>query len=256
MFSSLTSIINRSPNHSGKRTHKLDTFTPHCFVGQVTAKRGLEVFLPKDRQASCNYVIGYDGQIGGCVDEENRSWCTSSAANDQRAITVECASDSYSPWAFTPACYNALIKLFVDICKRYNKTKIIWKNDKNYMLNYEPKDNEIKVTVHRWYANKACPGDWMMGKMDAFVAEVQKQIGNPEPTPKKKLYHVQVGAYKVKRNADNMEKKLKADGYDTYMVKVGDLYKVQTGAFSKKENADRLAKELKDKGYATYVTLY
>lgn len=257
MISQLAKVTKLSPNHSGKRTHAVDTITPHCFVGQVTAERGLEVFLPTSRDASCNYVIGYDGKIGCSVDEDNRSWCTSSRENDQRAITIECASDAYHPYAFTPACYDNLIKLCVDICKRYKKTKVVWKNDKNYMLNYQPKANEMRITVHRWFANKACPGDWLMGKMDAMVAEINKQLGDkPEPVIPKKLYHVQVGAYKVKKNADNMAAKLQKDGYKTYIVQIDGLYKVQTGAFSVKKNADNLAKELKDKGYATYITQY
>lgn len=255
MISQLATVTKLSPNHSGKRTHAVDTITPHCFVGQVTAERGLEVFLPKNREASCNYVIGHDGKVGCSVDEDNRSWCTSSKENDQRAITIECASDSYHPYAFTPACYNTLIKLCVDICKRYKKTKVVWKNDKNYMLNYQPKANEMRITVHRWFANKACPGDWLMSKMDAMVAEINKQLSD-KPEPAKKLYHVQVGAYKVKKNADNMAEKLNKDGYKTYIVQIDGLYKVQTGAFSVKKNADNLAKELKNKGYATYITQY
>lgn len=262
MISSLATVTKLSPNHSGKRTHAVDTITPHCFVGQVSAERGLEVFLPKDREASCNYVIGYDGKIGCSVDEDNRSWCSSSKENDQRAITIECASDAYHPWAFTPACYDALIKLSVDICKRYNKKKLVWIADKHTALNYTPKADEMRLTVHRWFANKACPGDWMMNKMQAFADAVTKQLGDvkpeptPKPTPTDKLYHVQVGAYKVKKNAINMENKLKADGFSTYITVVNGLYKVQTGAYKSKKNADAQVAKLKAKCYPTYVALY
>jgi hypothetical protein len=165
-----------SPNNSGKRTHKIDRITPHCFVGQVTAERGAEVFLPESKQASCQYVIAYDGRVALVCDEDNRSWCTSSNSNDQRAITIECASDTKRPYAFTDDCYNKLIELTIDICKRYAKTKLVWINDKDKALAYEPKDNELLITVHRWFANKSCPGDWLMGKMDDYVAKVNSKI--------------------------------------------------------------------------------
>ena len=69
-----------------------------------------------------------------------------------------------------------------------------------------------------------------------------------------KLYRVQVGAFAIKGNADRMYHRLKADGYDTYMVKSGLLYKVQTGAFRVKGNADALAAKLKKAGYDVYIT--
>lgn len=76
-----------------------------------------------------------------------------------------------------------------------------------------------------------------------------------EPAPSAEvLYRVQVGAFANRKNADNMEAKLKSAGYPTYMVQVDGLFKVQTGAFSVKENADRLAAELKAKGFDVYIT--
>lgn len=174
--SSLVDYKLLSPNNSGKRTHKIDRITPHCFVGQVTAERGAEVFATTSRKASCQYVIAKDGRVALVCDEDNRSWCTSSNSNDQRAITIECASDSKHPYAFTDDCYNKLIDLTVDICKRYNKTKLVWINNKEKALAYEPNDNELQITVHRWFANKSCPGDWLIGKMDDYVAKVNSRI--------------------------------------------------------------------------------
>ena len=84
----------------------------------VPQKRIGEIFLPESRQASSNYGIGYDGEIGLYVEEKNRSWCTSSRSNDQRAITIEVASDTTEPYAVTDNAYPALIDLVTDICKR------------------------------------------------------------------------------------------------------------------------------------------
>ena len=97
-----------SPNHSGQRTHNIDRITPHCVVGQCSVETLGRIFLPTSRQASCNYGIGVDGRVGMYVEEKNRSWCSSSNANDQRAVTIECASDLNAPYAMTTAVYNSL----------------------------------------------------------------------------------------------------------------------------------------------------
>lgn len=175
--SSLVSMTMLSPNHSGKRTHVIDRITPHCFVGQVTVKRGLEVFMPISKQASCQYVIGTEGDVGLCVDEANRAWTSSSSSNDNRAVTIECASDSAAPYAFNDKVYNKLIDLCVDICQRNGKKKLIWISDKTKALAYEPKSDEMQLTVHRWFKNKSCPGDWMFSRMGDLANKVTARLG-------------------------------------------------------------------------------
>ena len=241
-YSSLVDYTLLSPNNSGERTHKIDRITPHCFVGQVTAERGAEVFLPESRQASCQYVIAKDGRVALVCDEDNRSWCTSSNSNDQRAITIECASDSTHPYAFTDDCYNKLIDLTVDICERYGKTKLVWIDNKEQALEYEPEDNELQVTVHCWFANKSCPGEWMMSHMDDYVAQVNSRLNSevqPEPSAPSngdgKYYRVrlswadaksQLGAY---TDLDNAKKACKT-GYAVYDWNGNEVYsnKVET----------------------------
>ena len=124
--SPLVSYTKLSPNHSGQRTHNIDRITPHCVVGQCSVETLGNIFLPASRQASSNYGIGVDGRVGMYVEEKNRSWCSSSAANDQRAITIECASDSTEPYAFKDMVYKCLIELCTDICRRNGKTKLLW----------------------------------------------------------------------------------------------------------------------------------
>lgn len=175
--SSLVTCTVKSPNHSGTRTHNIDRITPHCVVGQLAAANIGGCFTSSSRQASSNYGIGTEGGICLIVDECNRSWCSSSNANDQRAITIECASDKTAPYAFNDTVYNKLIELCVDICKRYNKTKVVWISDKNTALAYEPKANEILFTVHRWFADTACPGEWLMGKMEDLANQVNSKLG-------------------------------------------------------------------------------
>ena len=123
--SSLVSYTKLSPNHSGQRTHAIDRITPHCVVGQCSVETLGNIFQPTSKQASCNYGIGVDGRIGMYCEEKNRSWCSSSNENDQRAVTIECASDATAPYAFKDVVYQALIKLCVDICKRNGKKKLL-----------------------------------------------------------------------------------------------------------------------------------
>ena len=173
--SSLVNCTVKSPNHSGARTHSIDRISPHCVVGQLTAE-GIGSCCPAGREASGNYGIGKDGRVVLVVDECNRSWCSSSNANDQRAVTIECASDTTHPYAMTNAVYEKLIALCVDICRRNGKTKLLWFGDKNTALNYSPKSNEMVLTVHRWFANKACPGDWLYSRLGDVANRVTAQL--------------------------------------------------------------------------------
>lgn len=214
--SSLVKYTGLSPNHSGQRTHSIDRITPHCVVGQLTAE-GICACFPAGREASCNYCIGKDGKVGLCVEEKNRSWCSSSSENDQRAVTIECASDSTVPYAFNTAVYNALIELCVDICKRNGKNKLLWLGDKTKTLNYAPKTGEMVLSVHRWFANKSCPGDWLYNRMGDLAETVTERLsgvsggsGTSTPPTSKTLYRVrkswsdaksQLGAFSNLANA-------------------------------------------------------
>ena len=175
--SKLVAYTKLSPNHSGQRTHSIDRITPHCVVGQCTAEGLGDWFARTSTQASSNYGIDKDGRVGLYVEEKNRSWCSSSNANDQRAVTIECASDTTEPYAFRDVVYKKLITLCVDICKRNGKTKLIWFGDKEKTLNYTPKSGEMILTVHRWFANKSCPGNWMYARMGDLASKVTAQLG-------------------------------------------------------------------------------
>lgn len=175
--SSLVSVVNWSPNNSGKRVYPLTRISVHCVVGQCIASSLGTLFANPNFEASSNYGVGKDGSIGQYVPEAYRSWCTSSYDNDNRAITIEVASDTFAPYKVTDAAYKALIKLLVDICKRNGKKKLLWFGDKNKSLSYSPKSDELVMTVHRWFANKSCPGDYLYNLHPQIAAEVTKQLG-------------------------------------------------------------------------------
>mgnify|MGYP002261039292 CR=1 FL=1 len=176
--SSLVAYTLLSPNHSGLRTEQIDRISPHCVVGQCTAEGLGDWFHKSSTKASSNYGIDKNGRIGLYVDEKNRSWCTSSNANDQRAVTIECASDKAEPYAMHQVVYDRLVDLCEDICRRNGKKKLLWFGDKNKSLNYQPKADEMLITVHRWFANKSCPGDWLYARLGDLAAKVTSRLGS------------------------------------------------------------------------------
>ena len=219
--SKLAKVTILSPNNSGTRKNPISIISPHCVVGHCTAESLGKFFSSSSRKASSNYGIGKDGSIGLYVPESKRSWCTSSSWNDNRAVTIECSSDSTAPYAFKDATYNALIELCADICKRNGKNKLIWFGDKDKTLNYTPKSNEMLLTVHRWFANKSCPGDWMYNKMGDLASKVTNKL-------QEKSKDKDIETKKDNKTKDTKDAKEKNTNNKT--LKVGSLVKIKKGA--------------------------
>lgn len=192
--SSLITYKKISPNKTANRTHAIDTITIHCLVGQWTAKQGCDYFAKSSSKASCNYVVGKDGSIGLCVEEKDRSWCSSNAVNDHRAVTIEVASDTTAPYAVTDKALSTLIKLCADICKRNGIKELKWKGDKSLI----GKVDQQNMTVHRWFAAKSCPGDYLYNKHGYIAKEVNKILNASANTS------------------------TSSSSYDTYKVQKGD----------------------------------
>ena len=171
--SSLASYTMISPCRTSPRNHKIDTITIHCVVGQLPAEGICGCFANMAVGASCNYAIGADGRIGLCVEEKDRSWCSSNGANDHRAVTIECASDRTHPYAINDKVYKSLVSLCADICRRNGIKELKWKADKS-LIGQPDKQN---MTVHRWFANKACPGDYIYSRLGQIAKEVNAQLG-------------------------------------------------------------------------------
>ena len=219
--SKLVNYTRISPNRSVNRNHKIDTVSIHCVVGQCSVETLGSIFASSSKEASSNYGIGYDGRIGLYVEEKDRSWCTSSSSNDNRAITIEVASDTYHPYRVNNTAYKSLIKLLVDICKRNGIKKLVWSTNKSERMNHL---NGCNMTVHRDYANKSCPGDYLYNLHGQIAKEVNAQLGSgTSSTPKKTLYRVRKSWKDVKS---------------------------QKGAFNDLSNAKKCAD--KNKGYSVF----
>lgn len=254
--SPLVSYKRISPHKTTNRNHAIDTITIHCIVGQWTAKQGCDYFATTDRQCSSNYIVGKDGSIGLAVEEKDRSWCSSSSANDHRAITIEVASDTSHPFTVTNTAYNALIKLVADICKRNGIKKLLWQGNKSLIGKVEKQN----MTAHRWFANTACPGDYLFNRYGDIASKVNAIIGGTTATPTSEpvknniTYRVQTGVFSQKLNADELLSKIKKVGFDGLIVQSGGMYKVQVGSYNKKENADEILKKLKSSGFNGFIT--
>lgn len=171
MYSPLATYVHYDNDTYGVRDHVIDTISIHCYACQVTGKRGVDGLVER-RSASANYVVGYDGVIGCNVPEEKGSVCTCSRANDMRAITIEVACEPTAPYKVTDAAMKALIDLLVDCCKRNKIPELRWKADRS-LIGQVSKQN---MTVHRWFANKACPGDYLYEKHYYIASEVNKRL--------------------------------------------------------------------------------
>ena len=171
--SPLINYTRLSPNHSGRRNHVIDTISIHCMAGNASVETCGALFADPSRKASSNYGIGSDGRIALYVEEANRSWCTSNAANDHRAITIEVANNGGAPdWPVSDKAYAALLDLLTDICRRNNIKELLWKGDKS-LIGQVDKQN---MTVHRWFAAKACPGDYLYNRHGEIAAEVNRRL--------------------------------------------------------------------------------
>lgn len=179
-----------SPNSSKPRNKKIRRITPHCVAGNLSIEStlGLSHFVTPNSTSgsSTNYAIGSDGRVGLGVEETNRAWTTSSSANDHEAITFEIANNGGAPdWRMSDAAINAWMDLVVDIAKFYGFKKINYREKpvnvngsasvESWIASWANAD-EMIVTLHCWYANKACPGPYFIRQLPWAVKEINKRL--------------------------------------------------------------------------------
>ena len=225
-------------NADETRNNKIMKITPHHAAGNLSVEAIGKLFQNAGRNASANYGIGSDGRIGSYVPEESRAWTSSSAANDNQAITIEVANNGGAPnWPISDAAWNSLINLCVDICKRYG-----------FKLTYDGTPNG-SLTRHNMFAATLCPGPTLQGKFPELVKLVNSRLDGTN-TPSGQLFKVQIGAFSTKANAEKQLQKAKNSGFgDAFLILSGGLFKVQIGAFSLKSNAEKRLQEAKKANY-------
>ena len=168
--SKLVNYTRLSPNCSKPRNHAIDKLTIHHMAGNLTVEQCGSVFAPASRKASANYGIGTDGRVGLYVEEANRSWCSSNAANDNRAVTIEVANDEVGGnWHVSDTALAKLIDLCVDVCQRNGIARINYTGDKSGTL-----------TMHKWFAATACPGPYLESKFPYIAEHINARLGNTQ----------------------------------------------------------------------------
>lgn len=186
--SSLVTSRVMTTKHSGARNHAIDTITPHYIVGYVTGEACAKYLRDTpSRQASANYFIGYRGDVCLSVDEANRAWTTSSSANDNRAVTIECANymdskDGHVYGQLPDATWESLVKLCADICKRNGKTRLVYRGKADYS---GLASTDMLLTMHKWFASTDCPGPWLSNKFNLLANRVNALLAPPSQVPGK-----------------------------------------------------------------------
>ena len=223
MKSDLTDIVKISSNNSGLRKYNVTRITPHVVVGEFDAVTVAGWFNNPNRKASSNYIIGKNGEVLLNVDEDNRAWTSGNYDNDNRSITIECSSIKENHNALNDKVYDKLVALCVDICKRYNKKRVVYIKNKTALDGYKQLDDEMLITKHNMFQNVACPDKWLENKYETdFIERVNNILaGIIEPADDNKLYRVQVGAFKNKENAIKLCNELKQKGFNDAFIKEG-----------------------------------
>ena len=240
--SSLVNMTMLSPNHSGHRNQPITKIAIHHTAGAISAATIGQIFRPTSRQASCNYGIGNDNKIVLCVDEANRSWCTSSSWCDNRAVTIEVANSANGGnWPVSDRTLATLIDLVTDICRRNGIRNCTYTGGKDGVLQ-----------KHEWYANTNCPGPYLGSKFSYIASEVNKKLsGNSSSSggaSTSSLYRVrkswsdaksQKGAF---RDFDNAKKCANANaGYKVFDASGNEVY---PNKVTQSKSVDTLAHEV------------
>lgn len=152
--------------------------------------------------------------------------------------------------------YNSAVELFAFLCVKYNLNPladgVIISHSEGYKRGIASNHGDPE---HLW------KGLGTGYTMDGFRKDVKKKVdaykqpSKPTNTTEKKtIYRVQAGAYEVKANAEKQLTRVKAAGFDAFVVKVGKYYKIQMGAYEVKANAERQLTRVKAAGFDAFIT--
>ena len=167
--SSLVDYVKISPNKDIMTNKVIRKITIHHMAGNLSVETCGNVFQKKGG-VSANYGIGSDGRVGLYVDEKDRSFASANRENDAQAVTMEIANDVVGGnWHVSDKALAKTIELCADICKRNGIDKLVWTGDRTGNL-----------TVHRFFIATACPGEYLMSKMQYIADEVNKLLEPPK----------------------------------------------------------------------------
>lgn len=230
-------IVEANANNytQGRRGYKVCKITPHHMAGVLSGEQCAKMFQNANRQASANYCIGNDGEIVLSVAEENRAWTSANQENDCQAITIEVSNcESGGDWRVSEVAWNSLVKLCIDICKRYN-----------FKLNYDgTKDGSL--TRHNMFAATSCPGAYLQGRFQELADTVNAQLGENQVQEVQKTKSIVDLANEViagKYGVGEARKQALGSLYNEVQAKVNEILGAKTTVVNKK-SIDTIAQEV------------
>ena len=157
-----------SPHRNSPRNQPITKITIHHCAGNIGLENLGEWLSRPTTRASYNYGISTDGRIGMFVEERNRSWASSSGANDHQAITIGVANNSGAPnWGVSSTAFDSLIKLCVDICRRNGIVQLVYDGTPNGSL-----------TRHNMFSNQTCTGPFLQSRFPEIVRLVNAALSS------------------------------------------------------------------------------
>ena len=186
--STLVSGVMWSPNYTAQRQYKIDTIIIHCMAGTYDAKRCGQLFADPKKKASSHYGISSNGEIWQYVPEKYRAWTTggdkvcngwTGAQYDHRAVTIEVSNTTLKntnpAYQVSAEAMQSIIALCEDICRRNGMPQLLWANNPK-LVGDASKQN---MALHRWFASKSCPGDFLVMCMANIALAVNQRLMAP-----------------------------------------------------------------------------
>lgn len=171
--SNLVTYTRISPFKNSPRNQPISKITIHHMAGVASLETFGNIVTTPGREMSANYAIDKDARVGLFCDEKDRSWCSSSPWNDNRAVTIEVSNSSTGGnWPISDKVYAKLIDLCVDICKRNGIPKLTYTGNK-----------EGSLTFHCYFAQTSCPGPYIKARAQEICNKVNARLTTTASKP-------------------------------------------------------------------------
>lgn len=232
----------------------------HNTANKASARNEIAYMISNNNETSFHYAIDDKEIVQGILETRN-AWHASDGGKgegNRKGIAIEicysyCLKEVNGKWVEDEETWNAQYKnKFIaaeKLAARFIASKL---KEKGWGID--------KVKKHQDFGNhKYCPHRTLDMGWQRFLNMIQGYMNalsstSPSITNNKVLYRIQIGAFGVKANAESYLKKVKAAGFDAFIVKVGKLYKIQVGAFGVKANADKYLAKVKAAGFSAFIT--
>ena len=173
---------NKNNFTQGREGRSIQKITLHHMAARWSAQRLGESFQNPERFGSSHYGIGFEGEIGQYVGEEDTAWTDANWESNLVSVTIECANSAFgAPWPVSEKTVDSLVRLVADIAKR-NKLGPLVKG--------------VNFTWHQMYAATACPGETLLGRVDEIISRANVSLSEEEETlPMKIRYQAYASAW-------------------------------------------------------------